>query len=51
MAVTAPKQSEARARVLDLIEQLAVGDAIPSERQLSAELGISRLTVLSLIHI
>src|SRR5512132_3241499 len=45
MAVTAPKQSEARARVLDLIEQLAVGEAIPSERQLSSELGVSRLTV------
>jgi GntR family transcriptional regulator len=45
MAVTAPKQSEARARVLDLIEQLVVGDAIPSERQLSSDLGVSRLTV------
>src|SRR5436190_22820644 len=45
MAVTAPKQSEARARVLDLIEQLTVGEAIPSERQLSSELGVSRLTV------
>jgi GntR family transcriptional regulator len=45
MSVTAPKQSEARERVLDLIEQLVVGDAIPSERQLSAELGVSRLTV------
>ena len=39
------KQSEARERVLDLIEQLAVGDAIPSERQLSTNLGVSRLTV------
>src|SRR5205085_10711755 len=45
MAVKAPKQSEARARVLDLIEQLAVGEAIPSERLLSSELGVSRLTV------
>src|SRR5690348_10575312 len=45
MAVTAPKQSEARARVLDLIGQLAVGEAIPSERQLSSDLGVSRLTV------
>jgi GntR family transcriptional regulator len=45
--VSAPttKQSEARARVLDLIERLTVGDAIPSERQLSADLGVSRLTV------
>jgi GntR family transcriptional regulator len=45
MSVTAPKQSEARARVLDLIEQLTVGEAIPSERQLSTDLGVSRLTV------
>ncbi len=45
MSVSAPKQSEARERVLDLIEQLTIGDAIPSERQLSAELGVSRLTV------
>ena len=41
----APKQNEARERVLDLIEQLSVGDAIPSERQLSADLRMSRLTV------
>jgi GntR family transcriptional regulator len=39
------KQSEARSRVLDLIEQLEVGQAIPSERQLTRELGVSRLTV------
>jgi GntR family transcriptional regulator len=39
------KQSETRDLVLDLIEQLDVGDAIPSERQLSAEFGVSRLTV------
>jgi GntR family transcriptional regulator len=39
------KQSETRGRVLDLIERLEVGDAIPSERQLSSELGVSRLTV------
>ena len=45
MAVTAPKQSETRERVLDLIERLGVGEAIPSERQLSADLGVSRLTV------
>jgi GntR family transcriptional regulator len=31
--------------VLDLIESLGVGEAIPSERQLSAELGVSRLTL------
>ena len=46
MAVrTTTKQSEARERVLDLIEQLSVGEAIPSERLLSADLGMSRLTV------
>jgi GntR family transcriptional regulator len=39
------KQSETRERVLDLIESLGVGEAIPSERQLSTELGVSRLTV------
>jgi GntR family transcriptional regulator len=39
------KQSEIRVRVLDLIEGLDMGDAIPSERQLSADLGVSRLTV------
>ncbi|HJU48017.1 MAG TPA: GntR family transcriptional regulator [Gaiellaceae bacterium] len=39
------KQGEARERVLDLIEQLTVGEAIPSERQLSTDLGMSRLTV------
>jgi GntR family transcriptional regulator len=39
------KQSETRDRVLDLIDQLGVGDAIPSERILSAEMGVSRLTL------
>ena len=39
------KQSETRERVRDLIDQLVVGDAIPSERQLSQDLGVSRLTV------
>ena len=39
------KQSQTKGQVLDLIEQLGVGDAIPSERQLSADLGVSRLTV------
>src|SRR3954452_7831966 len=45
MDVTAPKQSEARARVFDLIEPLAGGDPTPSERQLSSDLGVCRLTV------
>ena len=39
------KQGEARERVLDLIERLGIGEAIPSERQLSVDLGFSRLTV------
>jgi GntR family transcriptional regulator len=39
------KQAETRDLVLDLVEQLDVGDAIPSERQLSADFGVSRLTV------
>ncbi len=39
------KQSAARQQVLELIEPLGVGTAIPSERQLSVDLGVSRLTV------
>src|SRR5438045_9310247 len=39
------KQVLTRQRVLELIAQLQVGEAIPSERRLSGELGISRLTV------
>ena len=39
------KQRETRERVLDLIENLTVGDSIPSERQLAGDLGVSRLTV------
>ena len=39
------KQSAARQQVLELIQRLGVGTAIPSERQLSADLGVSRLTV------
>jgi GntR family transcriptional regulator len=39
------KQAETRERVLDLIDQLSIGDAIPSERALSADLKVSRLTV------
>src|SRR4051794_3262056 len=39
------KQSQTKGQVLDLIERLDVGEAIPSERQLSADLGVSRLTV------
>ncbi len=39
------KQEETRDRVLDLIESLNVGQAIPAERQLAADLGVSRLTL------
>jgi GntR family transcriptional regulator len=39
------KQSQTREQVLDLIETLGVGQAIPSERQLCVDLGVSRLTV------
>jgi GntR family transcriptional regulator len=39
------KQSETRDLVLDLVETMDVGQAIPSERQLSAQLGVSRLTL------
>jgi len=39
------KQSQTRDRVVDLIDGLGIGAAIPSERQLSANLGVSRLTL------
>jgi GntR family transcriptional regulator len=39
------KQRETRESVIELIEGLGVGDAIPSERQLGIDLGVSRLTV------
>src|SRR5918993_5104355 len=39
------KQSQTRDSVIDLMERFGVGNAIPSERQLSADLGVSRLTV------
>jgi len=43
------KQDETRERVRDLMEALEVGEAIPSERQLTAVLGVSRLTVRAAI--
>src|ERR671935_2659212 len=39
------KQVLTRQRVLELIDQLQVGEAIPAERRLSRELGVSRLTL------
>ncbi|HEY2328102.1 MAG TPA: GntR family transcriptional regulator [Gaiellaceae bacterium] len=39
------KQRETRERVLELTEALSPGDAIPSERQLSVDFAVSRLTV------
>jgi GntR family transcriptional regulator len=43
------KQSQTRDQVFDLIEQIGVGQAIPSERQLSHDFGVSRLTVRAAI--
>lgn len=39
------KQDEIRERVMDLVESLEVGQAIPSERRLCEQLGVSRLTL------
>src|SRR5260370_29622570 len=39
------KQDDTRSQVLDLMELLEVGQAIPSERQLSLDLKVSRLTI------
>jgi GntR family transcriptional regulator len=39
------KQEHIRHEVIGLIRQLGVGEAIPSERRLSTELGVSRLTL------
>src|ERR1700730_18056703 len=43
------KQEEARDSVLDLVESLAVGQGIPSERQLTQDFGVSRLKVRAAI--
>jgi GntR family transcriptional regulator len=39
------KRDEVREQLLDLVEQLPVGSAIPSERVLAAEIGVSRTTL------
>jgi GntR family transcriptional regulator len=39
------KQDDVRDRVMDLIEALEVGHAIPSERRLCEQLGVSRVTL------
>src|SRR2546428_8715164 len=39
------KTDDTRDRVLDLMESLEVGEAIPSERQLTHDLAVSRLTI------
>src|SRR2546423_12522977 len=44
------KQEQTRQRVLELIEALDVGEAIPSERRLSNDLGISRLTLRAAVE-
>ena len=45
MAVRVTKQTETRDKVLELIERLSIGESIPSERQLTLDFGVSRLTV------
>lgn len=45
MSALFTKQERIRDRVLDLIGTLHVGDAIPSERDLSTRLGVSRMTL------
>src|SRR6184192_1888233 len=44
------KQEQTRQRVLELIDGLDVGVAIPSERRLSSDLGISRLTLRAAVE-
>jgi len=39
------KQVQTRQRVLEMMEELSIGQAIPSERRLSTDFGVSRLTV------
>ncbi|MCL2419589.1 MAG: GntR family transcriptional regulator [Conexibacteraceae bacterium] len=45
MTTKMTKQRATRDQVMDLIRELGVGTAIPAERQLAADLGVSRLTL------
>ncbi len=45
MAVRVTKQTETRDKVLELIENMSIGESIPSERRLTVDFGVSRLTV------
>src|SRR5947199_10859387 len=44
------KQAQTRQRVLELIDGLDVGEAIPSERRLSTDFGVSRLTLRAAVE-
>jgi GntR family transcriptional regulator len=44
------KQAQTRQRVFELIDRLEVGEAIPSERRLSTDLGVSRLTLRAAVE-
>ena len=52
MVGTAPRRSKSevvRSRLLELIEEGEVGSAIPAERELAAELGVSRMTLRGVV--